>query len=106
MKKIRLILFAVGLGLALMFGVMLGVGGQSGAADAAPDAQSGQFITVTVTSGKSLVTYPRLYGASGLSILAVNNIPDGNLIFPGQVITIPVVKSFTPSLTTPFYYTV
>lgn len=106
MKKIRLILLAVGLGLALMFGVMLGLGGQSGAAEAAPDGQAGQFIVITVKSGESLVTYTRLYGVTGLSILAVNNIPDGNLIFPGQVITIPVVKSFTPSLTTPFYYTV
>jgi LysM repeat protein len=106
MKKMRLILLAVGLGLALVLGLMLGLGGQSRAAEAAPEAQTGQFITVTVQSGESLVTYTRIYGVTGLSILAVNNIPDPNIIFPGQVITIPVVKSFTPSLTTPFYYTV
>jgi len=106
MKKIRLILLAVGLGLALTLGLMLGLGGQSGAAEAAPDAQSGEFIKITVQSGESLLTYTRIYGVTGLSILAVNDIPDGNLIFPGQVITLPVVKSFTPSLTTPFFYTV
>jgi len=106
MKKIRLILLAGGLGLTLAFGLILGLGGQSRAAEAAAEAQSGQFITITVKEGESLATYTRLYGVTGLSMLAVNDIPDPNVIFPGQVITIPVIKSFTPSLTTPFYYTV
>jgi len=106
MKKIRLILLAGGLGLALACGLIFGFGGQFGAAEAAPAAQSGQFITITVKDGESLATYTRLYGVTGLAILGVNNIPDPNVIFPGQVITIPVIQSFTPSLTTPFYYTV
>ncbi len=69
--------------------------------------QSGNYITVVVREGDNLALYARIYGASGLAIMAANpNIKDGNKIFPGQVITIPVVQTFTPSLTTPFYYTV
>jgi len=69
--------------------------------------QSGGYITVVVQPGDNLGLYARIYGASGLAIMAANpDIKDGNLIYPGQVITIPVVKTFTPSLTTPFYYTV
>jgi LysM repeat protein len=45
---------------------------------------------------------------SGSRILAVN--PklqlDPNTIYPGDVITIPVVATFTPSRSTPFFYTV
>ena len=69
--------------------------------------QSGDYITVVVREGDNLALYARIYGASGLAIMAANpNIKDGNKIYPGQVITIPVVKTFTPSLTTPYYYTV
>jgi LysM repeat protein len=39
-------------------------------------------------------------------MLAVNNLRNPDLLFPGQTIIIPVVKTTTPSLTTPFYYTV
>jgi LysM repeat protein len=73
---------------------------------AAPQAQGGQLITVTVKSGDNLAKYTRTYGVSGASIIAANNLPNPNLIFPGQTITIPVVKSFTPSLTTPFYHVI
>ena len=39
--------------------------------------------------------------------MAVNpQIKDPNLLFPGDVITIPVVSTFTPSRTTPFFYNV
>ena len=68
--------------------------------------QSG-YISVVVQPGDSLAFYARVYGSSGLAIMAANpQITDGNKIYPGQVITIPVIQTFTPSLTTPFYYTV
>ena len=77
------------------------------AVQAAPPAQeTGQFITVTVKAGETLATYARWFGVRGETILAANpTIKDGNKIFPGQVIVIPVVKATTPSLTTPWYYT-
>ena len=69
--------------------------------------QSSDYITVVVQEGDSLALYARIYGTSGLAIMAANpKLTDGNKIYPGQVITIPVIKTFTPSLTTPFYYTV
>lgn len=64
----------------------------------------GQFIQVTVQNGDSLAKYAFYYGVSGSAMLAVNQIPNPDLVFPGQVITIPVIKTQTPSLTTPFYY--
>jgi LysM repeat protein len=73
---------------------------------ASPAQESGQFITVTVKAGESLATYSRWFGVRGETILAANpSIKDGNKIFPGQVIVIPVVKTSAPSLTTPWYYT-
>jgi len=105
--KTRLILVTSALGVVAALGLMVGLAAQAGSAQAAPDAQaSGQFITVTVKLGENLAIYSRLYGVRGSSLLAVNRFRDPNLIFPGQVITIPVIKSFTPSLTTPFYYVV
>jgi LysM repeat protein len=69
--------------------------------------QSGDYIKVVVQLGDNLALYARIYGTSGLAIMAANpDIKDGNKIFPGQVLTLPVIKTFTPSLTTPFYYTV
>jgi LysM repeat protein len=73
---------------------------------AAPAQESGQFITVTVKAGESLANYSRWFGVRGETILAANpTIKDGNKIFPGQVIVIPVVRTSAPSLTTPWYYT-
>jgi|GEM_PF-634696 len=63
------------------------------------------FLTVTVKAGESLATYSRIYGVSGAALMAANNLKDGNVIFPGQVLVIPVVRTTTPSLTTPFFYT-
>jgi len=78
---------------------------QPGAVQAVPAAQvEGQLITVTVKVGESLLVYTRLYGVTGSAILAMNQIKDPNIIFPGQVLTIPVIATFTPSLTTPFFY--
>jgi LysM repeat protein len=69
--------------------------------------QSNEYITVVVKAGDSLGLYAKIYGTSGLAMMAANpDLKDGNKIYPGQVITIPVIKTFTPSLTTPFYYTV
>lgn len=67
-------------------------------------AGEGQFIQVTVKPGDSLAKYAFTYGTSGSAMLAVNTLPNPDLIYPGQVITIPVIKTQTPSLTTPFYY--
>ncbi len=71
-----------------------------------PPEGEGQFIQVVVQPGDSLAKYAVLYGVSGSAMLAVNNLPDPDLIFPGQTIVIPVIKTRTPSLTTPFYYIV
>jgi LysM repeat protein len=60
-----------------------------------------------VRSGESLVTYTFRYGVTGASLMAVNpQLRDPNLLFPGDVITIPVVSTFTPSRTTPFFHVV
>ena len=106
--KTRSILLAAGLGLLIALGLIGGLGARAGAAEAAPAAQSGvgQFITVTVKPGDHLGIYARRYGVTGSAMLSVNKIPNPNLIFPGQIITIPVIKTATPSLTTPFFYTV
>jgi LysM repeat protein len=66
------------------------------------------FITTVVQLNESLVTYVRRYGVSGSAILAVNPKLQTNpdLIFPGDVITIPVVATFNPSRSTPFFYAV
>ena len=68
--------------------------------------KDGGFITVTVKSGDNLSKYTYRFGVTPSALVAANHFNDPNLIFPGQVVVIPVVKSFTPSLTTPFYYIV
>lgn len=104
--KNRSMLMAGVLGVALALAFVLTLAAHAGRAQAAPAAQEGQFITVTVRSGDSLAKYARLYGASGSALVNANHLADPNLIFPGQVIVIPVARSSTPSLTTPFFYTV
>jgi LysM repeat protein len=104
--KNRALVIAGAAGVALAFAFVLALAAWPGAALAAPDAQEGQFITVTVRSGDSLAKYARIYGVSGASLVASNQLPDPNLIRPGQIIVIPVARSSTPSLTTPFYYVV
>ncbi len=108
MKKTTFaLLTASALALAAMLALVAVLGLHAVPAEAAPPAQASNFITVTVIAGDYLGKYARLYGASGHAMLAANpQIKDGNLIYPGQVITIPVVRTTTPSLTTPFYYTV
>ena len=74
------------------------------AATTVPSTSSG-YIQTTVRQGESFVTYAFRYGVSGGRLRAANmQIADPALIYPGQVITIPVVASFTPSRTTPFFY--
>jgi LysM repeat protein len=70
-------------------------------------ALSNNFIQVVVLFNDSLITYVKRYGVDGSSIVAVNPKLQANpdLIFPGDVITIPVVITFTPSRSTPFFYT-
>lgn len=107
--KARATLLVIGsLGLVVMLALWGAAG--NGAAQAAQIEQatavSGEFITVTVKSGESLATYATRYGVTGSALLAVNELVDPNTISPGQVIVIPVLKTFTPSLTTPFFYTV
>ncbi|MBI2975638.1 MAG: LysM peptidoglycan-binding domain-containing protein [Chloroflexi bacterium] len=87
--------------LALMLSVALALGpSAAGMARAAGEP----FITVTVRQGDSLATYATLYGVSGSALVAANHLANAQIILPGQVLTIPVVQTFTPSLTTPFYY--
>ena len=103
MKKIALILT---LGFLGIIGLLMTLGSEApGWAQAAAPAQTaGEYITVTVQPGDSLLKYTRIYGVSGRTLVVVNRIGDPNLIYPGQVLLIPVLKSYTPSLTTPFYY--
>ena len=103
--KIRNVVLAAGLGGLMLLALVFTLAAAPGTTQAAP-AADGSFITVTVKAGDSLSKYRRWYGVFGSALLASNKFKDPNLIFPGQVVTIPVVKSFTPSLTTPFYYVV
>src|SRR5690242_10516372 len=64
------------------------------------------FITITVKAGDNLGKYTFRFGVTPQALIAANSFKDPNLIFPGQTVVIPVVKSFTPSLTTPFFYVV
>ena len=105
MKK-RSILLASILGGLLALVCLLGLAARPGVARAAAEPQTGAFITLTVQAGDNLSKYTFLYGVTGSQLVASNQFKDPNLIFPGQVIVVPVVKSFTPSLTTPFYYVV
>jgi LysM repeat protein len=94
------------LALALALGGIALVGRGAPVAQAAPDGQAAQYITLVVKAGDNLGLYARTYGVSGAAIMAANPfIKDGNLIYPGQTLVIPVVRTSTPSLTTPFYYT-
>lgn len=91
--------------IGLAFLLVIGLAQSGGGARVARAQEEGGFYTVTVRAGETLATYARLYGVSGVAIIAANNLRDGNLIFPGQRLVIPVVRTFTPSLTTPFLYT-
>jgi LysM repeat protein len=106
-KQTSTALLAVSLGLTLALALVTGLSLLAGAVEAAPASQSNGFITVTVKLGDNLGRYARLYGASGRALVNANpQIKDPNLIYPGDTITIPVVRTSTPSLTTPFFYTV
>lgn len=105
--KTRNLWLATGLGgVFVLLILLLGLAGSTRSVVAAPLEQSSGYITVTARSGDSLVVYKRVFGVSASSIIAVNKFKDPNLIYIGQVVTIPVVKSYVPSLTTPFYYVV
>jgi LysM repeat protein len=74
---------------------------------AVPDTRpvEGNYIHVAVRLGENLVTYTYRYGVTGGALQAANpQLPDPNKIYPGDVLNIPVVASFTPSRTTPFFY--
>jgi LysM repeat protein len=103
--KIRKVMLAAGLGGLMVLAFVFTLAAAPGSAQAAPAAQ-GNFITVTVKAGDSLSKYRRWYGVFGSALLAANKFDDPNLIFPGDVVVIPVPRSNTPSLTTPFYYVV
>lgn len=103
--KPRSILVTGGLGLIMMLSLLLGTGATV-AEEAPPLEGEGQFIKVVVQPGDSLAKYAPAYGVSGSAMLAVNNLRNPDILYPGQTIIIPVIKTRTPSLTTPFYYTV
>lgn len=104
MKK-RSILVTGGIVLVMTLGLLLGTGATA-ADDGAPLEGEGQFIKVVVKPNESLATYAPIYGVSGSALLAANSLRNPDILYPGQTITIPVIKTRTPSLTTPFYYTV
>jgi LysM repeat protein len=100
-------LLAGGLGWLTAFALVLGVMPGVGVARAAPAEQAGQFIKVTVRAGDNLAKYTRIYGVTGAALRGANpQLVDPNIIHPGDIITIPVIHTTTPSLTTPFFYTV
>ena len=98
--KTRSFVLSCVLGLALLAGIVGGLFASPGRAEAAVD-----YITVVVQEGDSLARYRLVYGVSGPAILAVNRIENPDIIYPGQTLIIPILKSFVPSLTTPFFYT-
>jgi LysM repeat protein len=104
--KARTILLASVSGSLFALACILAFASHVGVARAAPQPKDLGFITVTVKSGDNLSKYTFIYGVTGSAIVAANQFNDPNLIFPGQVVVIPVIKSYTPSLTTPFYYVV
>ena len=109
--KTRTVLLAGFSGCLLALACVLGLATRAGVVYAAPGprvhtpADSG-FITITVKSGDNLSKYTVRFGVTGSALIHANQFKDPNLIFPGQTVVIPVLKSFTPSLTTPFYYVV
>jgi LysM repeat protein len=104
--KNRFVMLAGAVGGVLALALFAFLAAHAGVAQAAPEAAVTANITVTVKAGDNLGKYTRIYGVTGGSLVAANNLPNPNLIFPGQVIVIPVARSNTPSLTTPFYYVV
>jgi len=92
----------------VVVGIVLAPMGHPAPVSAAPVAQEGvgELVKVTFAAGDSLLRFVRIYGVTGSSIRAINpQLKDPNTIAPGMVITLPVVKTFTPSLSTPFFYT-
>src|SRR5262249_15153788 len=76
-------------------------------APTATQAGANNFIHITVQSGESFVTYVTRYGVSPHRLRNANpQIADPNVIFPGQTVIVPVLSTFTPSRTTPFFYVV
>jgi len=109
--KTRTALLAGISGSLLALGWVLALALHAGVAYAAPGARvqapkDSGFITITVKSGDNLAKYTFRFGVTPQALIAANSFKDPNLIFPGQTVVIPVLKSFTPSLTTPFYYVV
>jgi len=101
-RKARAMLFAGALALIVWFGLFWAWSALNG------QARAEDFITVKVKTGESLVTFAIRYGVSGSALLAANPHiqQDPDIILPGTEITIPVVKSFIPSATRPWFYTV
>jgi LysM repeat protein len=101
-RKTRLMLLACGLTMILLFGLFWSWSALN------DRVRAEDFITITVKSGESLVTYAIRYGVSGSALLAANPHIQSNpdVILPGTELTIPVVTSFVPSVTTPWFYTV
>ena len=100
-------LLAGGLGWLTALALLAGFVFSARGVQAAPAEQAGSLIKVVVRAGDSLAKYTRLYGVTGGALRAANpQLVDPNIIHPGQTITIPVVSTTTPSLTTPFFYTV
>src|SRR5579859_332479 len=104
--KYRTTLLAGISGCLLVLACLLALAAHAGVAQAAPQPKDSGFITVTVQAGDNLAKYTFRFGVTPAALIAANHFADPNLIFPGQVVVIPVLKSFTPSLTTPFYYVV
>lgn len=76
-------------------------------ARAAEPSQTGQAIVHTMRFGDSLYLLSKIYGVTTESIRKTNpDVADWSVLRIGDMIVIPVARSFTPSVTTPFFYVV
>ncbi|GAB4511681.1 MAG: hypothetical protein OHK0046_10080 [Anaerolineae bacterium] len=60
------------------------------------EAYTGERTTHIVERGQELALIAREYGVSMEDIVALNDISDPNLIYPGQELVIPAAGAFTP----------
>lgn len=58
---------------------------------------SGATTTHIVEAGQELALIARQYGVSTQDIVALNNIANADLIYPGQELTIPAAGEYTPA---------
>jgi len=84
-RRLRLLLLGAVLASSLGLGVLTA------------SAQGGGTVTYVVQWGDYLSSIAARYGATVQAIMAANNIANPNLIYPGQVLTIPLYGTGGPT---------